>query len=143
MMRNYKRFLSLAGAALLLSSAHAAQLACPPSLPADVIQLNKTPDDWRFFAEAPMYLHSAAPITGPPETRGHLKEDSASQRHGIWTYTYNLDGPYPNGKWMQCGYGEHDEMTLSKRIADHISVCVITYNKATKTSQQQIQINCR
>ncbi|OEZ63022.1 hypothetical protein DUGA6_08150 [Duganella sp. HH105] len=44
---------------------------------------------------------------------------------------------------MQCGYGEHDEMTLSKRIADHISVCVITYGKATKTSQQQIQINCR
>ncbi|WP_373994880.1 STY0301 family protein [Duganella sp. HH105] len=61
----------------------------------------------------------------------------------MWTYTYNLDGPYPDGKWMQCGYGEHDEMTLSKRIADHISVCVITYGKATKTSQQQIQINCR
>ncbi|MYN07629.1 hypothetical protein GTP77_09765 [Massilia sp. FT127W] len=117
-------------------------LECPKELPATSFQLANAPPGWRFFAELPLYLHAAEPMSGPPEQLGHLIEDSVKKNKDQWTYTYTLDGPFPNGKWLLCSYGAHSEMTLSKRISDETQMCKISYRKGSKAEQREINIHC-
>jgi hypothetical protein len=118
-------------------------LACPPEIPGRSMQLTDTPAGWKFYAESSLYLHSAAPMTGPPERLGHLIEDNVRQQKKQEIYTYKLDGPFPEGKWMQCSYGTSGEVSLSKRLDDNIEACTITYRKGEKAGQNHILIACK
>ena len=135
--------LALVLAALVPGTAMGAQIVeCPRNLPAASIQLANAPAGWRFFAESPLYLHAAEPMTGPPEQLGHLIEDSMKNSKDEWTYTYTLDGPFPDGKWLQCSYGAHSELTLSTRLNDATKRCTISYRKGKKAEQREIRIRC-
>ena len=137
----------LLGALTISSSATPATASraidCPTELPAQAIQLSPPLKGWHFFAESPLYLHSAAPIDGPAEQRGHLMEDKVRKERGREIYIYTLDGSFPDGKWLQCASGVHDEITLSKRIDDNTAACTITYRKGEKAGQNNIQIDCK
>lgn len=60
-----------------------------------------------------------------------------------WSYTYDLDREFSDGKWLECGYGTHNEVTLSQRMPDSVKLCIFTYSKGNKAGQHDIQINCR
>ena len=75
--------------------------------------------------------------------RAQLIPDAEQHKAGQWSHTYQLDGPSPYGKWIQCSYGTHDEMTLSKRIDDNTLTCTVRYRKGAKAGQNNIQINCK
>jgi hypothetical protein len=129
---------------LLPGAAISAQqtIECPPALAPAALQLNPPIEGWHYFAESPLYLHGAAPLYGPPELRGHLVQNTVRTSKDAKTYVYQLGGHFPDGKWIQCAYGEHHALTLSKRLADDTSSCTITYRKGAKVNQHEIDIMC-
>ena len=50
---------------------------------------------------------------------------------------------FPDGKWLQCSYGEYGQVTLSKRMEDSVSRCEVRYKKGSKAGQNEIGIDCR
>lgn len=120
-----------------------ASLACPTSVPATSISLTAVPPGWTPYIDSPLYLSAAAPIDGAPERRGQLVPSAERKKKGQTTLSYRLEGRYPDGKWLQCSYGVHGEVTLSRRMDDSVSVCELTYRKGSKAGQNAIDIDCR
>ncbi|MYM33854.1 hypothetical protein GTP38_05805 [Duganella sp. FT94W] len=131
---------SLIASPLLVS---AATLQCPALIPASAIQLSDTEADWLPHVASPLYLHAAAPMSGPPEMKGDLADFKASRSKKEWSYTYALEGTFPNGKWLQCTYGERNQVTLSRRLPDDTQECKFTYRKGAKAGQHDITTLCR
>ena len=120
-----------------------APLACPASVPATSISLTAVPSGWTPYIDGPLYLNAASPIDGAPERRGQLVPSGERKKKGQTTFSYRLEGRYPDGKWLQCSYGAHGEVTLSRRMDDSVSVCELTYRKGSKAGQNEIDIDCR
>lgn len=78
-----------------------------------------------------------------PQRRGQLVPSGERKKKGQTTLSYRLEGRYPDGKWLQCSYGVHGEVTLSRRMDDSVSVCEFTYRKGSKAGQNEIDIDCR
>ena len=117
-------------------------LECPQSIEQKSIQITGTPPGWTTFVRAPLYLHAAAPMSGPPEELGELAEFRQKREKGGWTYTYQLDAPFPAGKWLACSYGESGQVTLSKKLDDNIRVCSFRYQKGKHVGETVIAIIC-
>lgn len=128
---------------LFTQAAATTSLACPAGVPATSISLAAVPSGWTPYIDGPLYLSAAAPIDGAPERRGQLVPSGERKRKGKTTLSYRLDGRYPDGKWLQCSYGVHGEVTLSRRLDDSVSVCEFTYRKGSKAGQNEIDIDCR
>ena len=137
--------LSIAMCALLQSTASAATptLECPASIQEKSIRVTDTPAGWSAFAGSPLYLHGAAPMNGPPEKLGELSDYVQRRGKNEWTYTYQLDGKFPDGKWLACTYGESDQITLSRKLDDSLTVCTFKYRKGKYVGQHDIAISCR
>ncbi|MDO8074201.1 hypothetical protein O3299_21920 [Janthinobacterium sp. SUN176] len=120
-----------------------ASYACPQSVPATSISLNAVPAGWTPYIGSSLYLSAAAPIDGAPERRGQLVPGGERTKKGRTILSYRLEGPYPDGKWLQCSYGAHGEVTLSRRMDDSVSLCEFTYRKGSKAGQNEIDIDCR
>lgn len=125
------------------SSAAAEPVECPPFIAQNSIHLQDTPPGWTTFVAAPLYLHGAAPMSGPPEQLGELADFKQEKKSGIWTYKYELDGKFPEGKWLACHYGESNQVTLAKKLADHTRTCAFTYRKGEHVGQNHIAIACK
>ncbi|MBB3118644.1 STY0301 family protein [Pseudoduganella violacea] len=144
------RFKSLAMicAAVYFSSVHCAVFAiievpaCPEGVAQASIKLENIPSGWTPYIARPLYLHAAAPIDGPPERRGQLADYEERQSKHATTYIYKFEGAYPEGKWLQCSYGEYGQVTLSRRIDDRIQKCELTYRSGAKAGQKDINIQC-
>jgi hypothetical protein len=115
---------------------------CPAFIAPSSVQLVNIEAGWVPFVASPLYLHAAAPMYGPPEMRGDLVETSEKRNKSEWSYTYQLDGPYPQGKWFQCTYGETNQLTLSRRLPDETAACTVTYRKGEKAGQHDIRVKC-
>ena len=140
--------LMLSGAAacsiypVLTHAATLVSLACPVSVPATSISLTAVPVGWTAYVNGPLYLSAAAPIDGAPERKGQLVPSGEHTRKGQTTIVYRLEGNYPDGKWLQCSYGEHGEVTLSRKMDDSVSQCAFTYKKGRKAGQSDIHLAC-
>ncbi|MYM70248.1 hypothetical protein GTP45_26080 [Pseudoduganella sp. FT55W] len=121
----------------------ATSFECPDAIPAEGLQVIHAKPGWIPYVASPMYLHAAAPMAGPPEMKGDLADFKETRSKGTWSYTYSLDGAFPEGKWLQCTYGEHNQVTLSRQLPDDTQECKFTYSKGTKAGQHQIQIQCK
>ena len=119
-----------------------AQLNCPSSVPIASLRIENVPPGWVPQVERPLYLHSAAPIDGPPQRKGVLTEYKVSTQKDMTRYSYRLPGSFPEGKWLQCAYGEYGQVTLSRQLDDAIRACHFTYKKGQKAGQQDIHIEC-
>ena len=118
-------------------------VTCPAVVKSSSIELVGTNPDWKPYVRAPLFLHAASPIYGPPEARGDIADFTTREGKVEWSYTYELEGNFEDGKWIQCAYGANNEITLSKRIADDTNVCTITYRKGRKIAQHEINIECK
>lgn len=142
----HQRLLTGAACCIFPLFAHAAvttSLACPASVPATSIKIDAVPAGWTPYVGSPLYLSAAAPIDGAPERRGQLVPSGERTKKGHTIFSYRLEGRYPDGKWLQCSYGAHGEVTLSRRMDDSVSVCEFTYRKGSKAGQSDIDIDCR
>lgn len=118
-------------------------LACPPSIPISSSQTKSGPQGWTVHVASELYLNSATPTGGPPEMHADLADYTSKPGKNQWSYTYDLDREFSDGKWLECGYGTHNEITLSQRMPDAIKLCTFVYRKGEKAGQHDIRINCR
>lgn len=118
------------------------RVACPAMIQQSAIRILDAPIDWTSFVALPLYLHGAAPMSGPPEQLGELAGFHEARVKGKLVHTYKFDGKYPEGKWLACTYGESDQVKLSKRLPDAIRTCSFTYSKGTHVGQVNIAIFC-
>ena len=139
------RAVPVAFSLLLLPGASRAApaLDCPVSIQEKSIQVVEVPTGWNPFTRSPLYLHGAAPMNGPPEKMRELSDFRQTRRKKEWTYTYQLDGKYPEGIWLACSYGETDQVTLSKRLDDSIRTCTFKYKTGEHVGQTDIAIRCQ
>jgi len=132
---------------VLTVQGHAAEvdrLNCPPSVPITMSPAGvHALQDWRIEGGRVLYLNSATPIAGPPEQRGNLAEYTSRRGKNVWSYTYNLERDFPDGKWLECGYGTHNQLTLSRRLPDAIKACTFLYRRGEKAGQFDVKIDCR
>lgn len=117
-------------------------LVCPPSVPISLAPASTVQHGWTAYVASELYLNSATPIDGPPEMHGELADYTTRPGKKEWAYTYDLDRNFPDGKWLECGYGTHNEVTLSQRMADSVKACTFTYRKGEMAGQNIIKINC-
>ena len=122
--------------------AAAPELACPQSIQEQSVKLVNTPSGWSTFVAAPLFLHGAEPMSGPPEELGELADFEERHVKGAVIYTYKLDGKFPAGKWLACLYGEGDQVKLGKRLADSVRVCSFTYRKGEHVGENKVAIKC-
>jgi len=140
-----QRLLSLVTVLIFAQSAAGAAspiLECPTSISEKSIRVVDTPKGWTTFTGSPLYLHGAAPMNGPPEQLGELADYQQTAGKQGPTYTYHLDGKFPDGKWLACTYGESDQVTLSKRLDDSVRVCRFKYRKGKHVGQNDVAISC-
>lgn len=148
-MRNHcstVRTAVIAGAVFCISpglSAATSLPICPTSIPETSIKLEPVPAGWTSYIASPLYLSSAAPVDGPPQRKGELVPTAQRKAKGRTIFVYQLDGTFPEGKWLQCSYGEHGQVTLSKRIDDRVGRCEVSYRQGSKAGQNEIGIDCR
>jgi hypothetical protein len=130
----------------LATGAAAAEItiACPKELAPDALKIAKTPPGWQPFISSPLYLHSAAPIAGPPERLGQIVGETTRNTTTETTIEYrSLDAPYPEGVWFQCDYGEGNEFSIAKKLPTGIASCVVRYRKGAKAGQNDLDIKCK
>lgn len=137
--------MSLLAISYLQSTASAATplIECPASISQRSLQLIDTPPGWSTFVGSPLYLHAAAPMSGPPEQLGELSDFRQQRVKNGWIDTYRLDGKFPEGKWLACRYGGTGQLTLAKRLDDSIDSCTFTYRPGEHVGENKIAITCR
>lgn len=119
-------------------------IVCPTELPADAMKIVKSPQGWQPFISSPLYLHSAAPIFGPPERLGRIIGRTTTRPKGESTVEYDdLDSPPPEGVWFSCDYGDGNEFSIAKKLPAGIKSCVVKYRKGEKAGQNDLDIKCK
>lgn len=124
-------------------AASPAPLTCPTSVPISAAPTKAASSVWKVHIGSELYLNSATPISGPPEMRGDLADYAFRKGKNEWSYTYDLNRDFPAGKWLECGYGSHNEVTLSQRLPDAVKMCTFTYRKGKQAGKNDIKINCK
>jgi hypothetical protein len=120
-------------------------VTCPTEIPEASIRIANTPAGWQPYVASPLFLSSAGAMAGPPEKRAILMGDTTWKKGKTeWSTTYDLDGAgFAAGKWMECRYGEYDEVTLSKRLDDRTKSCTVHFSKGEKAGQRTVKIHCK
>lgn len=144
--RWYLRFLLFAFVPVATSTFAAGQhIACPSEISQPSIRLVGIPSGWATYVASPLYLHSAGMAAAPPGKLADLIGEGTGKpgRDKEWSTTYKFEGEYPDGKWMECGYGEYNQFILSKRLDDETSECRVSYRKGEKAGQNALKITCK
>ncbi|WP_342115562.1 STY0301 family protein [Pseudoduganella sp. OTU4001] len=142
-MTTHRIIAALLGLMISLQAQSSSNLGCPPQISEPSVKLKDVDAGWMTFIAAPLYLHSVAVIDGPPERLGQLVGKHVATGRNAWTDTYDLRGPFPEGKWLQCSYGMLNEVVLAKRLDDRITACTIKGKKGDKAGQNVFSVECR
>ena len=140
-------YAGLAALGVIISTAAAgAEIAivCPTELPAEALAISAAPHGWRPFISSPMYLHSAAPIFGPPERLGRIIGRTTKHSTGESTAHYDdLASPPPEGVWFVCDYGESNQFSIAKKLPEGVHSCTVKYKKGEHGGQNDLDIKCK
>ena len=128
---------------LLAGSSTAAELKleCPVEFPAAAVQIIKPPAGWTPFTPTFLPLHSMALMTGPPANKAMLRPESEVKRPNGLTVVWKLEGLHDI--WLSCGYGEANEVTLSKQLPGAPSECAVNYLDRKPPAFTQIELRCK
>lgn len=142
-MRKFLIFSGL-GCSLLAGAVIAGpmQYRCPQELSADAVKVQSPAAGWKSFVGAPLYLSNAAAADGPPERLGVLRGEEGKPTKTSWTQKYNLEGAYPEGKWLRCDYGAFGEISLGMRLPDGTAECTVTGRKGVHAGENTFEIIC-
>lgn len=135
---------TLFAAATIEANGAEISLVCPTQLPAESIKIATVPEGWQPFISSPLYLHSAAPIAGPPERLGRMVGRTIKGARGESITLYgNLDAPYPEGLWLSCDYGVDNAFSIAKKLPAGVKACVVRSKKGEKAGQNDLDIKCK
>lgn len=123
----------------------AAAFDCPSEIDASTISVARLDAGWTAHVGAPLVLSSANIAAGPPSLGAQVRETNSSYAKGklSWTDVYRFEGPYPDGKWLECRYGGLGEVVLARQLPLQTVECVVHVAKGPKAAQQRISVGCR
>lgn len=116
-------------------------IPCPPALAANAVQLVNVPAGWTPSTPYVFTLSGAEIMGGPPASKAQLVPDSGHKTKNGSVTSWDLAGEMPEGKWLSCTYGE-DMVHLSRRLADNIQSCSVTYAKTSK-GHNEVTVLCK
>lgn len=116
-------------------------IPCPPALAANSVQLVNVPAGWTPSTPYAFKLSGAEIMGGPPASKAQLVPDGGHKIKNGSVTSWDLAGEMPEGKWLNCTYGE-DMVHLSRRLADNIQSCSVTYTKTSK-GHKDVIVNCK
>lgn len=120
----------------------AQKIECPSEIPQSSIQVASMPG-WKPFIQFPLHLSSVGMSAGPPESLAVLRGEPLNKRGQPQSTRYAFgDMGFDQGKWLDCGYGEGSQVTLSKRLSDSLKECTVTYPKSDRSDKSDIKIMC-
>ncbi|WP_370659706.1 STY0301 family protein [Massilia polaris] len=128
-----------------LAAVAADNVTCPSEIQQSSLKLVDVPGQWTPHVARPIFLHGAGAAAGPPDSHGQLKPENSTYAEGktSWKVTYNLEGDFPRGKWLECSYGTLNQLILSKRLPNTTSTCKVSYRKGEHAGQNNVDIACR
>ncbi len=116
---------------------------CPAEIQPTSLKAN-TPSEWVPFAALPLRLHTAGMSAGPPESLLRLRGDAVNGDLKAYSTSYALGGSgFEEGKWLDCFYGEAGEISISRRLDDWLTLCMITLFELKAEKVRRIEIECR
>ena len=122
-------FLWIAGAAGTVPASASAvrHLFCPAEVKVLSIRLVDLPEPWTADIPAPLRLHAAAPMAGPPATKAYLSPYSSTKQKKGGIERFLFGPPDADGNWLSCKYGADNAVILAKRLKDDITECSVSY----------------
>lgn len=114
-------------------------VTCPPLLPSGAVHFSPTDDGWTaepgYFAP---YLVGWGLFSGPPAELAELQETDSGKGWQSW----KLEGPYPEGLWVQCVYGRGG-LTLTRKLSTVAGTCTARYEKTPPTKPKPVSFVCK
>ena len=123
-----------------LQGAVAAETAtCPPLFPSTAVHFTPTDDGWTAEpGQFAPYLTGWALYSGPPAELAELQETASGKGWESW----KLEGPYPEGLWVQCVYGGGG-LTLTRKLSTVTGTCTVRHDKTLPTKPKPVSFVCR
>jgi hypothetical protein len=136
-------FVALAWHSKVVASPAAATEQCPMEISRQQLSDIVFPG-WLATVISPLRLHSVGFNDGPPSEMADLKPYSIEQRKSRSTVTWRFDeGPMLHGRWLSCGYGQDNAVTLAKQVSDATKTCIAYYTNGTLPNFNDIHVDCR
>lgn len=129
-------------AATSLASGAEYPVECPTELKTQAIQIVQTPAGWTPFTPSDVRLHGVGIMYGPPAEMRHAKPDFDKKQKNGHVVTWLFDEEDTSPKWINCGYGLGNEVTLSKELDSATASCKVSYTRKQKYAIQQVLIRC-
>lgn len=131
---------------LLVSNASAApasiSIDCPAHFPADQVTFPGKPFGWIPFMPADLEAHTADLMYGPPARQALAKPASYRVHAHSTVATWELAGLPQAQKWLQCGYGAGDELTLSQQLPMAVDTCRVTRHLDAQRNVVKVEAVC-
>ena len=132
--------LFLVGAAAV-ARAEDFRISCPPTFDPQAVLFAPTavPSGWMPYMPGLLYVGNAAILYGPPATKSYSVPTSTTDGRRLDTTTWELaDGE----KWLSCGYGAGDELTLSAPLPRDITKCTARLEKDVQGNVTAVSVQC-
>ncbi|NGZ82877.1 STY0301 family protein [Duganella aceris] len=132
------------GHSAMLDRAHIVeyQVACPDLFDARRIRFDAIAQGWTPFAPSSLMVTAGAIIYGAPVTRAGVEPSAASDGRYETMATWQMRQVPGLQKWLNCGYGAANELTLSKIIPQDVFVCTVITSKDLQAKVTGVVARC-
>ena len=114
-------------ALLPMAAFGATQTSCPPSLPAEAMNVH-APAGWKSSSSSEMPLSSAGMMAGPPGSFAYLVPYDQRKVKDGFVHTWIF--PDRPEKWLYCRYDDSSSIQISKRLDDAATECTVRFTKS-------------
>lgn len=101
-------------------------IRCPAHVAADIIRVAPAPEGWMPFVPSSLEVRGAELMFGPPASYKLARSSSYRRFKRRTVSTWELAGLPDAEKWLRCGYGAADEITLSRQLPTDVTQCEVT-----------------
>lgn len=117
------------------------RIVCPATFAAQAVIFAPVaiPAGWTPFMPGFLYVGNAAIIYGPPATRKYSVPTSTTDGRKVDTTTWELA---EGEKWLSCGYGAGDELTLSAPLPRDATKCTARLQKDERGTVTDVSLQC-
>jgi hypothetical protein len=145
-MSSIRSWCLLAASAMSPLAVHAGEyrLSCPPVLDTQAIPFNPSsvPAGWAAYMPSALEVQTGSIMLGAPATMRSAKPASSTDASRQDTTTWQL-GELPHAeKWLRCGYGAADELTLSRPLPSNVTTCTVTATKDNRGNITGVAVQC-
>lgn len=119
-------------------------LECPPIFEAKAVVFvaGQSPAGWQPFMPSTLTIQSGFLMYGPPELKRQSQPDSFKDSRRATVATWDLREIPSDEKWLSCGYGDAQELTLSKALPPDVAKCTVTATKNERGWVTSVAAQC-